>query len=162
MARETILCLENGQSRFAVSQEIFAARTYQVATATNKQGAITALKAVPAIRAAVLALPEVPPDEQLQIASEMETVRPGLPKIIVGPPGTATAENLAIFYVERISKLLEELNSIIAASRAGRKHRADLIEESRELRAESRRLRAETHELVREACEKAKRGKRER
>ncbi len=163
MTRETILCLENGQSRFTVSQQIFASRTYQVATATNKASAITALKAVPTIRAAVLALPEVAPHEQLQIASEMETVRPGLPKVIVGSPvPAATPENLPIFYVERIQTLVDELKVIIAASRAGRRETAELLQASRELRAKSAQLLAKTQELVRDACDKAKQGKQQR
>src|SRR5512146_598895 len=154
MPTNTILCVEDRRSDLAVSQRLFASRSYRVITATTDGGALTALKAVPTICAAVLAMP-VEPERQSAIASEMEAIRPGVLKLAIGD--ALPIPDLQLFYVETVTALVEELQLIVAAIRAESCRTGALLESSRTLRAESRRLRREMGILLHKATEKANR-----
>ncbi len=143
VTRAAVLCLEDRQSQFLVSQHVYLAGTYRVIAATNTPTALKALKSVRAIRAAVLA-GQATMEEQLRIASAMEAVRPEVPKLLLNSGAgfdAARAEDLLLFHVDRIDALTEYLRLIVAWSSAAWQRTSSLLEETRELRAESKRLR---------------------
>ncbi len=82
----TVLCLENNQSHFAASNEICNSDDCELVAATNRSSTLVALKAIPRINVAVLPCGKSTPEYQFDVAAEMETVRPGLPKIVIPPP----------------------------------------------------------------------------
>jgi hypothetical protein len=160
MKRDTVLCLEDRRSRFVVSREVYASGAYDLVAATSTASAIVALKAMPSILAAVLPFPQNTADQSFQVATELEAVRPGLPKLVVAPafPLTAELQALHVSYVESLRALARELGLLIAET-----HKAKALrEESVELRDGLRRAREETRRLTQQAFEKLKSPDKER
>jgi hypothetical protein len=115
----TILCLEDRKSHFAASQQLHGSNNYDLVTATNMSSASAALRSIPSIKAAVLPYGENTPEQQIKVAAALETVRPGIPKVVISRlvARDPTLALLHLSYVESLQVLTLELGKLIAETR---------------------------------------------
>ena len=162
MTQGIVLCVEDSKSQFAASQQIYESGRYVLVTATAKHSALAALKAFPNIEAAVLDCPSLRVGQHVEVASAMETIRPGIPKFLVTDyvPAPARApqdlcSKLHLHYVERLQALVAELNELMCVREVESAKTRRLLEQAKQLRGDSKRLRAENRALIRAAIQKA-------
>jgi hypothetical protein len=149
-----ILCLETNRARLAVSQRLHHSGVYDLVTATNTTSALVALKANPRIEAAVVSMPDVAAEQHVEIAAKLESVKPGIPTLVVAPlaPEPPALNALHLRYVHSLDALMVTLEEALMTKRWTACTRRDAAA----LRDDSRHVREEARKLIRQGYERCK------
>lgn len=115
MTFATVLCVEGRRTRFAACMELNSC-SFEVVAATNMLSAIVALKAIPRISAVVISEEGELIESCVQSARQMEAIRPGMPKVVVGPLSDDERRHLPALNLSNalsVSSLNDELRRVV-------------------------------------------------
>jgi hypothetical protein len=115
MTFATVLCVEGRGTRFAACMELNSG-SFEVVAATNMLSALVALKAIPRIAVVVISEEGGLIESYVQSARRMEAIRPGMPKVVVGPLSDDERKQLPALNLSNalsVSSLNNELRRVV-------------------------------------------------